>query len=307
MVDLAALLAALATGIAVAAVARVIVAPTRRLADRVRPYTVPARTALGRPPDVPATGPGSATRSDGARGLAARLLAGRDDEALLRRLRQADLLTGVAPEDRVAALRMRELGATLAGGGIGAGLTLALPVGLAPAALLVALGVVAGASRWRARIDRAIEERRTRMRIELYTINHLLALDVRVGGGVLQAVRRMTERGRGVVVDQLGEVLRLHESGVKAREAFVRVAQSSPEPSVARTLRLLGAAAEHGADLAEALLEHSEDVREARRQALVRAATRRRAAMLVPVVGVLAPVMLLFVGAPLTSLIFGVS
>jgi hypothetical protein len=36
-----------------------------------------------------------------------------------------------------------------------------------------------------------------------------------------------------------------------------------------------------------------------------RSATRRRAAMLVPIIGILAPVMLLFVGAPLPQVIFG--
>jgi Flp pilus assembly protein TadB len=67
----------------------------------------------------------------------------------------------------------------------------------------------------------------------------------------------------------------------------------------------LAAADERGADLAHALLELSEDVREARREAMRRSATRRRAAMLVPIIGILAPVMLLFVGAPLPQVIFG--
>lgn len=36
-----------------------------------------------------------------------------------------------------------------------------------------------------------------------------------------------------------------------------------------------------------------------------RAATKRRAAMLIPIIAILAPVMLLFVAAPLPSLVFG--
>jgi Flp pilus assembly protein TadB len=67
----------------------------------------------------------------------------------------------------------------------------------------------------------------------------------------------------------------------------------------------LAVADERGADLGAALLELSEDVREARREAMRRSATRRRAAMLVPIIGILAPVMLLFVGAPLPRVIFG--
>ena len=54
-----------------------------------------------------------------------------------------------------------------------------------------------------------------------------------------------------------------------------------------------------------ALLGLADDVREARREAIRRAATKRRAAMLIPTIAILAPVMLLFVGAPLPSLILG--
>jgi hypothetical protein len=53
------------------------------------------------------------------------------------------------------------------------------------------------------------------------------------------------------------------------------------------------------------LLSLAEDVRESRREAIRRAATKRRAAMLIPTIAVLAPVMLLFVGAPLPSLVLG--
>jgi hypothetical protein len=49
----------------------------------------------------------------------------------------------------------------------------------------------------------------------------------------------------------------------------------------------------------------SEDLRDARREDLRRVATKRRAAMLVPTIAILAPIMLLFIAAPLPSVIFG--
>ena len=49
----------------------------------------------------------------------------------------------------------------------------------------------------------------------------------------------------------------------------------------------------------------SEDLRDARRDEMRRTATKRRAAMLVPTIAVLAPIMLLFVAAPLPSIVFG--
>ena len=58
-------------------------------------------------------------------------------------------------------------------------------------------------------------------------------------------------------------------------------------------------------DLGEALRALSDDLRDVRRDELRRQATRRRAAMLVPTIAVLAPIMLLFVIAPLPSIVLG--
>ena len=49
----------------------------------------------------------------------------------------------------------------------------------------------------------------------------------------------------------------------------------------------------------------SEDIRDARREQLHKDAVRRRAAMLVPTIAVLAPIMLLFIAAPLPSIVLG--
>jgi hypothetical protein len=62
---------------------------------------------------------------------------------------------------------------------------------------------------------------------------------------------------------------------------------------------------ERGADLAEGLLALSAQLREARREAVRKQAVRRRAAMLLPTIGILAPIMLLFIAAPLPSIVLG--
>lgn len=309
-------LAVVASAAAAAALGHALVRPPRRLAGRLRPYTVAARTSLGRAADVRAVAsPGVALGGGTLRRLFGPLLAalarrlGRyldssSEEALRLKLRQADLLRDVPEERRAQEYRIRQVGAAVgaASAGVVAGVLLAMSP---PAALaLGTAGFVAGAARWRARVDNAIATRRERMRIELYTVNQLIALNVRVGGGVIQAVRRVVDRGNGEVVDELADILRAHESGVAARDAFARASEETPEPHVARTYRLLATGTELGSDLAEALLVHSEDVRESRREALRRTATRRRAAMLLPIIGVLAPVMLLFIAAPLPSIVF---
>jgi tight adherence protein C len=309
-----AIAAALATAVAVGGAVRLLVPPVPRLAPRVRPYVLAERAELGRTTGVDGFG------AAGSRSWVLRLfgppvaavvrLIGRvidesSEEHLALRLRQARLLADVPPARRTQEYRLRQVGSC--GGWTAAAVAVSLVLGLsAGMAVLVAVGAaVVGATRWPARLDRAVEARRTRIRVELYTVNQLLAMNIRVGGGPIQAVQRVTERGRGEVVAELSEALSAHASGMRASEAFERIAQLTPEPAAGRTYRLLASAADLGADLAVALRTLSDDVRETRRDALRQRATRRRAAMLVPIIGILAPTMLLFIAAPIPSLIFG--
>jgi tight adherence protein C len=87
--------------------------------------------------------------------------------------------------------------------------------------------------------------------------------------------------------------------------AFRRAAELTPEPAAARTYKLFAAGAERGVDLASGLRALSEDLRDSRREEIRQSATKRRAAMLLPTIAVLAPVMLLFIAAPLPSIVFG--
>lgn len=145
-----------------------------------------------------------------------------------------------------------------------------------------------------------------RLRGELYTFNQLIAMRTRVGGGVTDALRHVVDRGNGVFVDEVAEVLRLQASGVGLSDALKRAAELTPEPEAQRTYNVLATAQSRGADLGDALLDLSKDLRAQRRDDLQREAARRRLWLILPIVIILAPVMLLFIGAPLPSLIFGV-
>lgn len=312
-----AFLAVLATAVAAAGVARLIVPPTPRLGPRVRPYTIAARSSLGRGADVAAVaapdGPLSAGTLRRLVGPPVEALAsalGRivdqvGDDALLLRLRQAGLCQEVPESRRAQEYRIRQLGSAVSATVVLGGATLL--AGQPPSRVLLAGlgGCVYGATRWRGRVDRAIENRRLRMQVELYTVNQLLAMHVRVGGGIIQALTRVVERGRGEVVGELAEVLATHRSGQRVSAALEHAAATTPEPHAARTYKLLAGGAEYGADLAQGLRTLSEDIRGQRAEMLKRAATRRRAAMLVPIIAILAPVMLLFIAAPLPSIVFG--
>jgi tight adherence protein C len=294
-----------------AGVAGLIVKPTPRLAGRVRPYTIVARAGLGRSADVlgvaqPAMSARGGTLSriflPPLRAFAARvgrLVESRSDEHLRLKLRQAGYHDLTTEEYRIRALGQAAL-FTAAGAAIG--IALRSPI----LTLVLALcGFLYGSTRWKGRIDRAITDRSDRLRLELYTVNQLLAIHLRTGAGPVQATQRIVDRGTGAMVEELDAVLTSVRSGVSEPDAFRRAAELTPEPSVARTYKLFAAGAERGVDLAGALRALSEDLRDARREDLRRIATKRRAAMLVPTIAILAPIMLLFIAAPLPSVIFG--
>jgi Flp pilus assembly protein TadB len=301
--------AVLGAAVAAAGCAGMVVRPTTRLAPRVRPYSLVARARLRGDADVlavtaPVPNGVGVTRVLGPPVVAVvatlgRLFDRRDDAELAVSLRQAGRTATPADQRHATALAVTRDAAV--GATVGA---LALRSALAALGLAV-VGAVAGGSRVRARLDRDVRDRAERMRLELYTVNQLLAMHVRAGAGPIQAVQRLVDRGSGAVADELAAVLLAVRRGVSEPQAFRDAAASTPEPAAARTYKLFAAGAERGVDLAGGLRALSEDLRDARREEVRQTATKRRAAMLVPTIAVLAPVMLLFIAAPLPSVVFG--
>ena len=309
-----ALLGALSAGVSVTAMSWVILKPYRRLAPRLRPYAAVARTRLARSYDVRGQAGAATGRStlvdlfgpivDSMVASLSALVGATDDRRLALRLRQAGLYPGLDIQDRIREFRVRSLGrAALVAACLG-GLGLVFG-GTRMMVLLGLCGFVLGVAQARSRVTAAIADRRERMRVELYTLNQLIALRTRVGGGVVDAVRHVVDRANGVFVDELAEVLRLHASGLPMAEALRRAAELTAEPEAARTYNVLATAQDRGADLGDALLGLSIDLRAQRRDDLQRQAASRRLWLVVPIVLILAPVLLLFIGAPVPTLIFG--
>lgn len=297
------LLSSVASAACAALVVRAILPPPRRLRSRLAPYLSPASALQAQARGVHAAVFGPMVRDIAER--LGRLTDRASGEVTALKLRQAGWFKGSDEASLIVAYRMRLLrsivvsfAAALALGQIVGG-TVQLRV-----ALLV-LAVIFGVGRVKGRLDSFIEARRDLMKLEIYTVNQLLAMRVRAGGGVIQAVRAMTQRATGEVIGELEEALRLHRAGWSGPDAFRRIAELTPEPFCARTYRLLAAAEERGTDLAGGLLSLSDHVRETRRESIKRNATKRRAAMLVPTIAILAPVLILFVAAPLPYLITG--
>lgn len=290
------------SALGVGALVKWLAPPPRRLHTRVSPYLTP----LPMPTREWSVGVLGAVFGPLVRDVAERVGAvlekGSTTSTALR-LRQAGRYQGLDEHEAVLRYRTKQLGSMTLGVVFALAVSRLVGVSAAATLALASLGAVAGATRPRGRLEAAVEARRQLMNIEIYTVNQLLAMRVRAGGGVVGAVAATIARGRGEVLGELSEALRLHRAGWPGPEAFRRIAELTPEPFCARTYRLLATAEERGADLAGALLALSEDVRETRRETMKRAATKRRAAMLVPTIAILAPVLILFVAAPLPYLI----
>jgi tight adherence protein C len=306
---------AVAAAAAVTAMALVRVAvPSRRpLRVRLRPYAALHRSRLGtgypdpsvvgiarRPPEsvlVEVFGP-MVERL--ALGLGS-LVDAADSDTLERRLRQAGVVPASADQ-----YRMRQLAHATAGLAVGVALGLVVFRSFAMTVVMAACLGFPAATHQRNRVTRAIEARRARMQSEVYTVAHLLAVLVRTGHGPVDAARGVAALGRGPVVEELREALAWIGGGTGPARAWDKLAEITAEPAAARVYRLLAAAARGGGDLALPLLAVADDLRAERREQLARSAVRRRTAMLVPLLGLIAPVMVLFIGAALPALVLGV-
>lgn len=308
-------LALVSTAVFAASLAWALVRPYRRLASRVRPYATVSRVRLTRSADVRGVAQGGPTFGDSTlrrlfgpifdRLLSSfgRLVATSNTQRLALRLRQGGLYPDLGEIERVQEFRVRSFLRSM-GWSAGFGFLGLMLNGPFYMVIFGGLGFFLGVLNARSRIDKAVTARTERMRGELYTINQLIAMRTRVGGGVVDAIRHVVIRGHGALIDELAEVLRLHENGVPLATALVRAADLTPEPEASRTYSVLATAQERGADLGEALLDLSKDLRAARREDMQRDASRRRLLMVIPIVIVLAPIVLLFIGAPIPQIIF---
>lgn len=305
MIQGAGVVAAAATGLWVAAVLWLFRPPRQRLAVRVRPYAAAALSQLGRPvPQVPVAG----AQPSGSGGLVGRLAqlfrGGGNDAVLQQRLEQSGVYAAARPE-LIGEHRARQVLAGLAGGVCG--LLAGVAVGLSPLAILAVgvVGVGAGALRPSAALDKAIQSRRESLRMEIPPLCQLLALRLRANGSVVSALTQTLARTQGCLAEELSEALAQHRAGKPLDDALEAAATATPEPESARVHRLLAGTIRHGLDAAPELLRLAREARESHMTRLRRDSTKRRAAILLPVIGLLAPLMLLFIAAPLPGLVLG--
>lgn len=286
------LAAALCAGAATGAFAAILVPPPARLAGRLAPHLGAAASRLR------ISLPGVASAPERLR--LRKILGPRIGRLpLQRRLDESGLWPGTTPSERVARYRVR-VTAVSVGVGMAAGV-LGATLGADGAATLAmsAAGAVSGVSLTRGYVDRSVRSRRRTMRLELPTVCQLLAVRTRSGGGVVAACGQLVRSAGGEVVAEIDQALRLHRGGAPVEVAFDKIAGRTPERFASRLYRLLARAERRGHDVATGLLALADQLRRDAREEMRREATRRRATMLLPLIGLLGPILVLFVAAPL--------
>lgn len=296
--------------------AALIVRPRPALESRLRPYVQLRRTRLGQRADVSAALAIDSTAAfgpvrrifnpiiEGFAGAVSRLVDSGDEDAVARRLRHAGF-TDISPRE----YRISQAGRALLGvvGGVVIGLWLGAVWGSPAlwAIIGIGLGLGWGLTSARSKLNAAIEARAQTMRLELYTIAHLLTMLARSNHTPAMAIRQVIERGRGPVVAELREAQSWVAGGLTLAQAMERLSQETVEPAAARIYRILGEASQQGSDVAEALLTVANTLRAERREEIERLGTKRKGAMILPTLLVMAPVVFLYVVAPIPSFLFG--
>ena len=309
------LIAILAAGVA-AGLSTIVLPPKVRLEARLRPYTQLRRSRLGQRADVTAALAFNTTANqtvarrvfapiiDRFASAISTLVDAGDEETIARRLRQAGM-TDVDPHQ----YRMTQATRALAGiiGGAFIGIWLGRIWGSPGfwAVIGVGLGAGWGLTSSRSKLNTAIESRAQTMRLELYSIAHMLAMLARANYTPALAIREITRRGRGPVIEELTDAQHWIAGGLTLAQAMDRLSAETVEPAAARIYRILGEASQQGADVAESLLAVANTLRSARREEIERLGTKRKGAMILPTLLVMAPVVFLYVVAPIPSFIFG--
>ena len=300
------LLAGLFGGAALAMVARLAFPPRRTLLRRLSPYVEPVRIRLGgdvTPVAVPllyseatrrVLGPliSGLLRTTGA------LLGLSDRQGLDLRLRQAGSELG-ADEYRRRHLRWSILTPV----GLGAAGILTRSGALVAAFFLC--GAVVGVRRMPDQLRSQTRRRNERIRSDLPSVAAILSPKLENRKSLMTAVAEVVTLGSGPVVDDLARCLHLIAAGYGEAAAFTYLADESSEPAAARFYRFLGAASRGGIDLPKALLDQADSLRVQRREEVERSAARRQMSMVLPDLVFMAPVLLIFLLAPVPRLLFG--
>lgn len=168
-------------------------------------------------------------------------------------------------------------------------------LGVIAAAVAFGVGAVMFCDR---SLSRAVERRRRGVLAEFPTFVDLVCLAVTAGESLRGALEVVAERGAGPLAGETRAVIRDVRSGRPLAEALESRARRLGVPSLDRFVGAVLAAQERGMPLADALRAMAFDVREGEKRAVIEAGGRKQISMLLPVVGLILPVAIVFAFYP---------
>ena len=223
-----------------------------------------------------------------------------------RHLPTGDLATRLASLGRstdIVAQRTEQAAWGLIGmaGGIGLSVVVAATGrGLSPlmALMLIVVGGTGGSIAWDRRITRAVQRRREAAAAEFPIVADLLCLAVTAGESLRGGLALVAQSINGPLAEEIQWALRDARSGRTLAASLTERAVVLGEPGFERFVRSVIAATERGVAIASSLQSMAADARDLQRVALVEAAGRKQVTMLIPVVGLILPVALVFAFFP---------
>ena len=186
-------------------------------------------------------------------------------------------------------------------GGIGVSVLVAASGrGLSPlmAVMLIIVGGAGGAIAWDRRITRCVTRRREAAAAEFPIVADLLCLAVTAGESLRGGLALVAQSINGPLAEEIRWALRDARSGRTLAASLTERAVVLGEPGFERFVRSVIAATERGVAIASSLQAMAADARDLQRVALVEAAGRKQVTMLIPVVGLILPVALVFAFFP---------
>jgi tight adherence protein C len=147
-------------------------------------------------------------------------------------------------------------------------------------------------------LTRAVEARRDRAQSEFPTVVDMVCLAVTAGESLRGALELVATAGSGPLASELRMALRISRGGVPLTEALQGRAAQFGLPAFDRFVSAVIAAQERGLPLADALRAMAFDTRESEKRDVIEAAGRKQVSMLVPVVGLILPVAVVFAFYP---------
>lgn len=171
------------------------------------------------------------------------------------------------------------------------------PFGTVPAAVRVALPIVAAASGFLLRdwlLQRAAAARMRRIASEFPTVLEFLTLSLSAGEGILDSFRRVSQTSSGELSREFAAVVAEVNTGVPLAAALTTLCRRTELPIVARCIDAIIGALDHGSPLAEVLRAQAQDARVESKRELLETAGKKEVAMMVPLVFLILPVTVLF-------------